>query len=119
MRNLFEIDTTLEPISGTVCGNLEIQIEDFESLKCPICGACMRISGIDFDGEVNYEPYLMRQQDYIDAYGISHYRAYGRDKREEQSGLHMKCPNNCVREMILDIKQIAYGRYREFTEHQR
>lgn len=118
-NNITNPGATLDVISGCVCGNQEIQVDDFESLKCPICGQCMQISGIDYDGETNYERRVMHQQDYVDDYGLSHCRVFGRDKREEQSGLHMRCPNNCVREMILDIKHITLGPYREFTERRR
>ena len=118
-NNIRRPGATLDVISGYVCGNQEIQVDDFEALKCPICGECMEISGTDYDGAVNYEKRLMHQQDYIDGYGIAHYQAFGRDQREEQMGLHMRCPNNCVREMILDVKHITLSPYKEFKEWRR
>lgn len=120
MRDIFNPDTTLEPVGGVVCGRNLTLIEDFNKIQCPICGEYMNISGFDCDpGNVEHEPYVMKRCDYVDAYGISHFRVYGRDKREEQTGVHMSCPNECVREMIIDVKQITFGPYREFTEHRR
>ena len=118
-NNIFNPDTTSEIISGYVCGNQEIQIEDFESIKCPICGEYMKISGLDFGGESNREKDIMRYDNYVDDYGVPHCRVLGRDRHEEKTGVHMSCPNNCVKEMLLDVKQITLGGYREFTEFRR
>lgn len=119
-QNFLNPDTTLEPVGGTVCGRNLVIIEDFNQIKCPICGESMHISGMECDfGGVEYEQYAMRSCDYVDAYGLTHYRVFGRDKREEQQIIHMSCPNECVRDLALNIKQIHFGPYREFIEHRR
>ena len=115
-HDIFNPGTTLEQVSGTVCGHNLVVIEDFNQIKCPICGECMYISGMDLSGDVDREHYIMTDDRFRDDYGVSHRRVSGRDKREEQQVIHMGCPNECVKDLALNVIRIAYGPYREFTE---
>ena len=108
---------TREVISGTTCGNLEIPIKNINEIKCPICGEFMELCGVDMccgDGET-YKM-VMHEQSYCDDYGTPHCRIFGRDKREEQRKIFMRCTNGCVEEMKFNIKDVTLGYYREFNE---
>lgn len=76
----------------------------------------MHISGLELTGDVDREHYIMTEKRYRDDYEVGHSLVFGRDKREEQQVIHMGCPNECVKDLALNVIQIAYGPYREFTE---
>ena len=106
---------TCETISGTVCGKLDITINNFNEIKCPICGDYMEVCGMEYiDSFV--ERSIMAKNEYVDGGGISHCQSFGRDKHTEENVLSMHCPNHCVKEMKLNVKHITFGGYREFTE---
>lgn len=116
-QSIHNPDASILSISGTVCGNKEIEIKDFNKVKCPICGACMSVSGADMShGDIEYDKYIMTERHYSDDAGTPHHRYFGRDRRQEQIDIYMSCPNRCVKEMKLGVKQITYGGYREFSE---
>ena len=115
-QNFLNPDTSLECVGGTVCGRNLVIIEDFNQIKCPICGECMHISGMELNGDVDREHYIMSEKRFRDDYGVPHCQVFGRDKREEQQIIHMGCPNECVKDLALNVIRVTYGPYREFTE---
>ena len=107
---------TPEYVGGTVCGRNLVIIEDFNQIKCPICGECMHISGMELNGDVDRELYIMTERRFRDDMGVGHSQVFGRDKREENQVIHLGCLNECVKDLALNIKRINFGPYREFTE---
>lgn len=108
---------TCDFIYGTVCGNLEQDI-NLASIKCPICGAILNPSGMEL-GEDTHENMMMTEDHYRDDFGTPHMRVWGRTRYENNQKIHMSCPNRCVEQLTLNIKNVTIGPYREFTEHRR
>lgn len=105
-------------ISARTIGLKQIVIDDFNEIRCPICGDKMEISGISTDGESNNTKYIASSSSHIDSNNIRHTYFYGRDEYTQTSKIYMRCPSLCVEQMTINVEDIAIGEYRELNELQ-
>ena len=99
----------------TVCGKLDHIVEDVSKIKCPICGSEMTVVGIQRDGKDEHYAQIYCQAHFCDSYG-PHVRYYGRDHYEYHTKIMLSCPNLCIEEMTMNIKDIHVSEYKEFPE---
>ena len=103
-------------VSADVIGLKKIVVKDFNDVLCPFCGERMKISGIDFCGDMTRETHVTHNRVFVDDYGIRHATFYGREDVCDTHKLYMECPSRCVENMAINVTNIRIGLEKELVE---
>ena len=104
-------------IAGTVVGDAAIKVDDFNEIKCPFCGRELQVSGMEMPTSDHLNTIVLHADSHVDGAGRRHTRYFGRSDREIESQIRMRCPRNCIRDMLVNIKNVVVGPYRHLTEY--
>lgn len=115
--SLINWDNRTNKMAGVVVGDAEIKIDDFNQVKCPFCGRELRVSGIECPVSDHTNTTIIHVDSHVDGIGRRHTRYFGRSDREIESQIRMQCPSNCIRDMLVNIKNVVIGQYRHLTEY--
>lgn len=113
---IFNEPTTsdLSTISATTVGLQQYVVDDFESLKCPVCGENLIKSQLDLsDSNIEKFEHVQHTHTYTDDIGQVFTHKYGRIKHTEKFIVHMKCPNGCVTDMTIPCENISFSPYKQ------
>lgn len=89
-------------------------VDDFESLKCPVCGKNLIKSQLDLsDSNIERFEHVQHTHTYTDGIGQVFINRYGRTEHSEKFIVHMKCPNDCVTDMTIPCENISFSPYKQ------